>query len=548
MFRRFLNVLVAGISVATCGALDFEIPFYNPNSGIVTNCSFNTTNPPLGQRALRGGGATKAGEKFSSRILSPTVVPATNAPAVRITSPTTNDMIFVGDHVKTVVEVSDRDNNLLSLSIDRGVNQGLTFDPPPTGTNKYTFDWIADRRGLASLTAIARDGAGLKNASTLQLSILDPSQFVRRYLPTSYTRGKAFQVRLTAKPGTNIHAWAVEEHPPQGWAVQPETWEGVYNASNNVIKWGPFMDLQIRDLTYWVFPKTNSTGPKDFSGQVSANGASTQIVGDFRILDVLPFHPADVSRDYRIAVNELTAYAAAWAMASTWSNGPVPIPVDYVTRAGQIWRMNELYTFNPKLFAPLCWVPRQQTSLAVAALATSSEVTRNLAILFTPGLVTAVTISVHPAADVESYAIEEHTPGGWKIQSMEGELGADGVLRFGPFFDARARTFTYQAIPTMGATLGSFDGVASFDGASQPIGGAFEMNVPTCVAENRDGHVYLRFNANSGQQYILESASVIGQVNWKAEATVIGSESAIDLPAIEPTETQRFYRLRPAIP
>jgi hypothetical protein len=402
--------------------------------------------------------------------------------------------------------------------------------------------------GLQGLNATATDGAGLKSATFLQLVVLEPSQFVRRYLPTSYNAGVAFTVRLTAKPGTNIHAWAVEEHPPKGWVFQPLTWDGVLDAPNDVIKWGPFTDLQVRDLMYTIIPPTNATGFQEFSGIVSANGNSAAIVGDLRINNVLPHHPADIEpEDYRITVDELTAYAAAWKTHTPWNRGPADIPIDYVTRAGLIWKNREVYRFNPALPAPTCWLPTPQAQLA-AALAVPSRATRLLAPSFTPGATMTVTIHVQPAADVQAYAIEERPPAGWTIVDADGASISAGNLRYGPFFDPQERTFVYYIVPAQSTSEGDFEGVASFDGASQSIAGNAISHPGIATVESRDGHVYLHFNASPGAQFILESADALDSVNWHFETTINGNGSAIDLPPIEPSEDQKFYRLRPVTP
>jgi hypothetical protein len=82
-------------------------------------------------------------------------------------------------------------------------------------------------------------------------------------------------------------------------------------------------------------------------------------------------HPADINpADGRLTIQEVSAYYTAWrngtnkweqtlANGTKVARGPVPIPVEYVTRATYIWERNEKYTLNSKSAssAPLCLQP-----------------------------------------------------------------------------------------------------------------------------------------------------------------------------------------------
>jgi hypothetical protein len=57
-------------------------------------------------------------------------------------------------------------------------------------------------------------------------------------------------------------------------------------------------------------------------------------------------HPADTNNDWRLTINEVTAYGAAWKQGRTWQNPPNPIPIDYMTRAGYLWKNGEVYHDN----------------------------------------------------------------------------------------------------------------------------------------------------------------------------------------------------------
>ena len=67
-------------------------------------------------------------------------------------------------------------------------------------------------------------------------------------------------------------------------------------------------------------------------------------------------HPADLNGNWTIDASEFNAYGAAWKNEQTWSAGPVPIPADYVTRAGYLLANGGAY-FNDGGGKPVCWKP-----------------------------------------------------------------------------------------------------------------------------------------------------------------------------------------------
>jgi hypothetical protein len=377
-----------------------------------------------------------------------------------------------------------------------------------------------------------------------------PVLTIQRDLPDTYTPGVWVNVSINATPNTLVNAWAVEETPPTGWQLGQASHSGVFDNATGKIKWGPFTDHEARTLVYTIRPPTNSVGVKTFSGVASVNGSSKPITGDTMISDSPAHHPADVPpEDNRLTVNEVTAYAAAWKTGTNWPRGPSPIPIDYVTRAGQIWKSGEQYQFNALLRPPTCWVPANQKppTIGIAALVAANVATRTLSPAFTPGHLTTVSVNVRPAAGVQNYAVEERPPVGWVIADADGATAVDGALRYGPFYEALERTFVYHLVPAAVAT-GQFSGEASFDGSKDAIEGGALLTQPTTLAENHEGYVYLHFNATPGETFVLESADSIDSGTWQFEATVDGADSAIDLPPIAPSGNQKFYRLRPVAP
>jgi hypothetical protein len=65
-------------------------------------------------------------------------------------------------------------------------------------------------------------------------------------------------------------------------------------------------------------------------------------------------HPADLTGSWIITAAEFNAYAAAWQNGQTWTNGPNPIPANYVTRAGYLMTNGGAY-YNDGSARPVNW-------------------------------------------------------------------------------------------------------------------------------------------------------------------------------------------------
>jgi hypothetical protein len=70
----------------------------------------------------------------------------------------------------------------------------------------------------------------------------------------------------------------------------------------------------------------------------------------------MPRHPADINNDWRITIDEITAYGAAWKRGTAWPTGPSPILIDYLTNAGAMWKNGERYRYDSTKNPPLCWI------------------------------------------------------------------------------------------------------------------------------------------------------------------------------------------------
>ncbi|MFM8470686.1 MAG: Calx-beta domain-containing protein, partial [Limisphaerales bacterium] len=95
---------------------------------------------------------------------------------------------------------------------------------------------------------------------------------------------------------------------------------------------------------------------------------------------------------------------------------------------------------------------------------------------YSPNSKFTVTITATPAANVGVYAVEDAPPVGWTVGIINNSGLFDalnGKVKFGPFFDATARTLTYELTPPANATgIQSLTGTASADGVNSTVGGA----------------------------------------------------------------------------
>jgi uncharacterized repeat protein (TIGR01451 family) len=200
-----------------------------------------------------------------------------------------------------------------------------------------------------------------------------------------------------------------------------------------------------------------------------------------------PNHPADTSNDWRLSIDEITAYGAAWKRGDYWQTGPNPIPIDYVTNSGALWKTGELYRYDSTKNRPLCWIgagsgggPLSSKAASPRSATARNDDSRTGSVVANAMMATRVgqragtiEILITPGAEGQVYAVEETVPAGWNVLAINegGEYDRERRnVRWGPFLDNASRKLTYTALPTgnSGAN-GIFTGVVSFDGKSIPI-------------------------------------------------------------------------------
>jgi hypothetical protein len=163
-----------------------------------------------------------------------------------------------------------------------------------------------------------------------------------RTLPDGYAPGQALAVSIATTPPTGSSNHALEDTPPSGWTISAIDNSGTWDAANRKIKWGPFFDTTARTVRYTATPPAGATGTATFQGVISIDGVPQAICGDSTVAPGA-FHPADTNSNWLLEINEATAYGSAWKGSETWPRPPNPIPIDYVTNAGFLWKSGESY-------------------------------------------------------------------------------------------------------------------------------------------------------------------------------------------------------------
>jgi hypothetical protein len=176
---------------------------------------------------------------------------------------------------------------------------------------------------------------------------------------------------------------------------------------------------------------------------------------------------------------------------------PNPIPIEYPTNAGYLWRNGEAYHYDGTQIPPSCWAPgastgslsmmrslpvKNQTSRKSYAALSAGTATRDLPNCYTPSVTMSASITVTPGQGTQVYAVEDSPPAGWTVSDINGSGGWDNVknkVKWGPFFDSNNRTLTYKVTPPSDETgAKAFSGTASFDGTNVIIGG--DLTVGDC--------------------------------------------------------------------
>jgi hypothetical protein len=382
------------------------------------------------------------------------------------------------------------------------------------------------------------------------------TEFVLRDLPSFYTPASSLTVYLKATPPSDAAVYAVEDSPPSGWTIGQISAGGSYDSSKGKVKFGPFFDALPRTLSYEVKPPLGAAGRESFGGFASVDGESGIVGGDLEI-ELARLHPADrAPDDFRVSIDEVTAYGLAWRKGLRWPVDPNPIPIDYVTRAAALWKNGEAYVFNPAFTnAPVWWTaPSNVGSTLEPKMYSLSEnpaarAESRMSDSFVPNEPFLVEITARPATRTAAYAVQDQIPAGWTIEQV-GQSGdfdpGTRQIKWGPYFDSNPRTFSYQASPSAstGRTV-NFEGSASFDGVSIPISGSRQARASirlSSVERLPGGQIQLKLLGAREAQYVIESSTDL--IRWTPLTVVPNIDGILQFSdRSDADQPQRFYRV-----
>ena len=129
-----------------------------------------------------------------------------------------------------------------------------------------------------------------------------------RDLPDCYTPEVALTVSIAIQPPPATSAVGLEDAPPVGWTVSNISSNGVFDALNGKVKWGPFFEPFPAVVTYDVTPPIAEMGMKCFAGTVSFDGINQQpITGEECISEAGPCDDGDFCTENDVCSNGICA-------------------------------------------------------------------------------------------------------------------------------------------------------------------------------------------------------------------------------------------------
>jgi hypothetical protein len=412
--------------------------------------------------------------------------------------------------------------------------------------------------GIYELSISNKAGIALSPPASVKV-IKNISTWVNYDFPELFNPGQTNLVTILATPPPGTKTYAIEDLPPSGWVGtatnfiteppgQSTSSSGQLDALAGKVKFGPFYDDTPRTLRYMITPPRNSTDRVLFELAGSADGSDTL---QYKIVMPNVPHPADTNADYalgffRMEVNEVTAYAAAWLKGTSWPLPPTNVPANYVTRAGALWRNGSDYILDPNAgAAPLYWVNR---STAPRAGRMSAPVVSS-AVRVISGL--NATLTVQLAADATVYAVEESLPPGFSANAITEGGSLDAIhnqIKWGPFFDNQTRILQYKLHPPSPLFNPiEVSGIVSIDGSDLEISGDKSFSGTVVIEEAQlelEKFPGLIISGTLGARYLIQSADSLSPAQWLLLDTITLTNSPqYWLDGRSPfIQTERYYR------
>lgn len=143
----------------------------------------------------------------------------------------------------------------------------------------------------------------------------------------------------------------------------------------------------------------------------------------------------------------------------------------------------------------------EPSKITVHSLSETAFVRRSLPLWYVPGVKVRVHLRAEPRTNTVSYIVHDSPPEGWTIQTIEQGTVDSGRITFGPFNDAKPRTFVYDVI-SAGSGEKRFKGEATANTISSSVIGATVMvSAPPHPADVDDAR--WSFSALEVEKYAL---------------------------------------------
>jgi hypothetical protein len=383
---------------------------------------------------------------------------------------------------------------------------------PPVGTaNAAHFE------GYGSFDGLSVSILGQRDITPVM------SQIVRT-LPARCQASQAITVTLDVQPAAGVKSYAIEDHPPAGWAVAAVDQGGTLDIAHGAVKWGPFFDNTKRLLTYQATAPRDARGPVEFAGTGSFDGMPVPIAGDHQMDQsassvwrempdrFLPGCVIGVS-NHVVPAETVLVYAVEDTVPAGWSVSDISDSGNFVASEHQI-KWGPFFDNQPRSLSYLVTPPASargafyfdgrvsfdgegvtiagQSATEAILTAQANVVDRILPASWRSGRALSVTNRTSVAANVSGYAVEDQVPVGWAVGRISHGGTFDPLSRkvkWGLFLDHDPRILVFEATaPPATAGSVSFTGNASFDGTSVAISGAqtFEalMNHPPVARDD----------------------------------------------------------------
>ena len=306
---------------------------------------------------------------------------------------------------------------------------------------------------------------------------------------------------LAVIPANTVKSHAVEERLPPLLLPSSISHGGAWDETTATIQWGPFEDNAPRSLSYTV---SAPDGDYALDGSGSFDGWSTQTTGDLTVsiaghLEQVATPEFSPPNGGQVPVTVSISCATPGVAVYYTTSGLVPTTND--TRYTGLVSLTGETTLRARAFKT-DFLPSDTASATYYAALNPGTIVR--AIRSSPSTIQDVSLTLTPAASVRVYTVEEYVPTALQPSAInaDGKWSAEErLIRWGPFPDYQARTFSYSVSGPDGDY--SFDGAASFDGINRDATGdtttVIRFPAPTSlIAVAGNGAVYLRWDRMPG--------------------------------------------------